>query len=889
MDASLFPKGFAMRPEQARLILVVAIMLVLTLPASAGVTGVITGKVTDSGGNPVVGATIMVNGTPFGAMTDARGEYTVISLEPGTYSVTARMVGLETRVTDGVSVVADQVSRVDFALGIDPAGSTVIRVTQTRSSILHDLPATLHIINPEELRTAPTGRIIDVLASRPGVVASGGSVHVRGGRSGEVDYLLDGVSMRSPMSNTVSAGIPLGSISGASIMTGGLSAEYGNAMSGVVNLVGDEGSEDYRASVTGAIGGMAGHSSDDGQRVYMEQTDTDLSRLGCRIAELKLSGPEPLTETLLPAMGIRLPGTTTFSFSGRANISGRDTLDSRGTWENNWQSDAAGILKVTFRPTPRTSVSVSGLYSYAERGWNEWAWSRYHRPGYISGVPYPGRSQDYALPVRFSENFGVNGTVNRLVSDVTSIRLTVSSRRFMDWQRVRQPDGGYLGEGLPPSYWLTQFVPEARLADSLGFYHTGIHPNAWLDSRADVHTVKFDLDSHPTGRFWFKSGLSASAYDLYEFNVYALQYGGVYVAQWDAEPYSLAGFFQGNFRLSGGVVATAGIRLDGFDANTTVFSQEELAEVQVDPKWQVSPRVGLSVPFGERSVFFTTYGHYFQMPPLSHLFLESSYNFSQGRAVTGNPDLDAERTRAFEAGTRYMVADRTELSLAMYYKDITGLVSTEKHLEGAYYFFENDDSHGMARGFEVTVTRGQGGTLSGYLTYSMGIAKGRFSTAFDPYNYGLEGVALFSKEDNYLDWDQLHTAGASLEMTGFQGDGPSIGGFRPFENSTLALTWNYGSGFPYTLPPEGEELINLNTERYPFTMQTDARAARRVRFAGLEAEVQLLVQNLFNRRNVFRIYDSALFRTTGDPTGEMGNPRAWSPSRLFMLSATVAI
>ncbi len=867
----------------------VAVCLFLAGLSAAGVTGTITGRVTDSDGSPVVGASVMAEGTPYGAMTDGNGDYAIISLEPGVYTVMARMVGLETRVAEGVGVVADQVSRVDFRLGIDPAGNTVIRVVQTRSSILHDLPATLHIIDPEELRTAPTGSIIDILAAKPGVVAGSAGIHVRGGRTGEVDYMLDGVSMRSPMSNTFSAGIPLGSISGAAIMTGGLSAEYGNAMSGVVNLVGDEGSEEYHASVTGAVGGISGTSTDQGQRVYMEQTDTDPSRLGCRIAEVKLSGPEPFTTSLLPAMGVSLPGTTTFSFSGRANVSGRDTTDSRGFWENNFQSDGSGILKVAFRPDPRTGISLSGLYSYAERGWNEWAWSRYHLPGYIKGIPYPGRSQDFALPVRFSENVGFSGTVNRLVSDVTDLRLTLSSRRFMDWQRIRQQGGGFVGEGMPPSYWLTQYVPEARLADSLGFFHTGAHPNVWLDSRADVNTVKFDMDSHPTSRFWFRSGVSASAYDLYEFNVYALQYGSVYVARWDARPYSMAGFFQGNLRLSGGVVATAGLRLDGFDPNTTMFSQDAGTVVDVEPKWQLSPRVGLSVPFGERSVFFTTFGHYFQMPPLSHLFLESSYNFAQGRAITGNPDLDAERTQAFEAGTRYALAENTELSLALYYKDITGLVSTEQHLEGAYYRFENDDSHGMARGVEVTVSRGQGGTLSGYLTYSMGIAKGRFSTPFDPYNYSQEGVYLFSNEDNYLDWDQMHTAGASVELTGFPGDGPSIGEFRPFENSSISLTWNYGSGLPYTLPPTGEELVVLNSERYPFTMQTDFRAARRIPLGNLEAELELSVQNLFNRRNVYRIYDGALFRNTGDPGGEMGNPRAWSPSRMFLLSASLAI
>ncbi len=866
-----------------------AVCLLLEGVSRAGVTGTVAGRVTDSVGSPVVGASVMLEGTSHGAMSDENGDYTIISLEPGVYTVIARMTGLETGVAEGVGVAADQVSRVDFRLGIDPVGNTVITVVRPRSGTLHDLPATLHIVDLEELRAAHAGSIVDILAARPGVVAGSAGIHVRGGRTGEVDYLLDGISIRSPLNNAFSAGIPPGSISGAAVMTGGLSAEYGNAMSGVVNLVGDEGSGEYHASLTGALGGISGNKDNEGRRVYMEQTDTDPSRRNCRIAEVKLSGPEPLTASLLPALGVRIPGSATFSFSGRANISGRDTTDSRGFWENNFQSDGSGILKVAFRPAPGTGISLSGLYSYTESGWNEWAWSRYHLPGYINGVPYLGRSQDLALPVKFSENVGFSGSVNRLMSDVTALRLTVGSMRFMDWQRIRRPGGGFVGEGMPPVYWFTRYMPEERLADSLGFFHTGVHPNVWLDSRADVNTVKLDLESHPNSRFRFKSGIAAAAYDLYEFSVYAPQFGNVYVTRWDARPYSMAGFFQGDLRLSGGVVTTAGLRLDGFDPNTTMLSQDAGTVTEVEPKWQLSPRVGLSVPFGERSVFFTTFGHYFQMPPLSHLFLESSYNFAQERLISGNPDLDAERTQAFEAGVRFTPAERTELSLALYYKDITGLVSTVQHLEGAYYRFENDRSHGMARGLEVTFSRGRGGTLSGHLTYSMGIAKGRFSTPFDPYNYSLEGVYLFSGEDNYLDWDQLHSAGASLELTGFPGDGPSIGGFRPFENSTLSLTWSYGSGLPYTIPPDGGEPVVLNSERYPFTMQTDLRAVRRIPLGSLEAEVELSVQNLFNRRNIYRIYDGALFRSTGDPGGEMGNPRAWSPARLFLLSASVAI
>jgi len=51
--------------------------------------------------------------------------------------------------------------------------------------------------------------------------------------------------------------------------------------------------------------------------------------------------------------------------------------------------------------------------------------------------------------------------------------------------------------------------------------------------------------------------------------------------------------------------------------------------------------------------------------------------------------------------------------------------------------------------------------------------------------------------------------------------------------------------------------------------------------------VAFTVFNLFNRKNVVEIYDTALFHQTGDPTGELGNPRAWSPARHFLLTAEV--
>jgi len=396
-----------------------------------------------------------------------------------------------------------------------------------------------------------------------------------------------------------------------------------------------------------------------------------------------------------------------------------------------------------------------------------------------------------------------------------------------------------------------------------------------------------DLDANPNTRLRYRAGLSATYYDLYQYSVYALDYGEVYLSRWDAWPHAGAAWLQGSYRFPGGVITTAGLRAELFSPNTAFFSPDEGVTVQASDKWQISPRLGFSVPFSDRSVFFTTFGHYFQMPPMYCLFLETSFDFAEGTVISGNPDLEPERTQMFESGIRYSLDPLTDLSISGYYKDITGLVSTEDHYEGTYQVFSNDDSHGMARGLEFSLSRRPGAHLSGTLSYCLSVAKGRYSSMLERYNYSQVGIVYVSREDNYLDWDQTHTLGASVELCSFRGEGPSIAGFRPLENSSAGLSWSFGSGVPYTLPPTSSELVEVNTERYPWNMQTDLSLSRTQDLGPVDLEIGLGVYNLFDRKNVVSIYDTALFHQTGDPTGETGNPRAWSPARHFLLTAEV--
>jgi len=867
---------------------IVLLLMIVPLAAYATATGIIAGLVEDTDGNPLIGATVTIEGTPFGAMTSPQGEYVVAALSPGTYTVQARMMGRATARVEGVVVEADNTSRVDFKLEEDATGSTVIVVTQPRTNIIRDIPATAFQLDLSEMRTMNTSTIIDIVAAQPGVVRQDGELHVRGGRAGEVDYVLDGVSLRSPMNNRLNFDIPVSAVSNATLMTGGLSIEYGNSLSGVVDLIGKEGGDSFRGTISGRMGDATSSMISTGEQVFAESMDTDLCRKDISGAEFSVSGPEPFTENLLPAMGIDIPGDVTISASGQFSTSGVNNDDTRGNWSYNWLNDGSAMVKLSYRPIPRTIYSLSAIGSYSEHGWNQWAWSKYQQVNIVEGHLFPPQSQDHALPVMFGETGGLILNLSHLIGDRTSIRASAGIVKFQNWNRIYDPDGGFVGEGAEPLFWLTQYQPPQMYEGGNGFYYTGVHQNTWRDSKATVATGLLGIDISPNPRVRLKAGVSAAYYDLYQYNVYFVSPGNAFLSLWNAYPYSASAYAQGSYRFSGGVITTAGVRADYFNANTNIFSQETGTSEEVEAKVHVSPRISFSIPFSERSLFFTTYGHYFQMPPMNSLYLETSFNCGSEKVIAGNPDLDPELTQLFEVGIRQELDRYSDLAISFYNKDIVGLVSTEDHSEGANYVFTNDNSHGNVRGLETSISRSSGSNLSGQVYYTMSIAKGKYSSMLERYNYAQFGVFYTSNKDNYLDWDQTHQAGTTLEYSFFDSEGPEIAGVHPLENLSTTVSWKFGSGVPYSLPVSQGELIQTNTERRPYTMQTDISISREFNIGLGKLKVMAGVFNLFNRRNILHIYDTALFRSSGDPTGEMENPRAWSAARHFLFSAVLS-
>jgi len=838
-------------------------------------------------GSSIAGSTVMLEGTSFGAMTDVHGEYVISGIEPGIYSITARMVGRTTVTIQEVTVENGNVSRIDFELKEDVVGSTVITVVESRSHVLRDVPSSVFSIDLSRTSTMSSSGIIDMISEQPGVIEQNGDLHVRGGRSDEVDYVLNGVSLRSPMDNRLGFYLPVNSVSNATLITGGMGIKYGNSMSGVVDLVARGGDEELSASVTGRFGDIESRILPSEAQVFTESLDRDLCRTNLKGFEFSVTGTDPVTDILLPELGMHTPEKLTFNLTGQVNFSG-DGTDTRGNWSYNWFNDASGILNLSYKISPGSSVSLCLIESYRESGWNQWAWSQFSERNCTEGIATAPGNLDYALPAMFSETQGAVLNLGSLLGDRTHLNLTLGAMRFLSWNRVCDPEGEYIGEGSGSLFWLNQYEPPDLIQDTVGFIRQGIHQNVWFDSKAEVYSADFDLDWNPNTRLRLTGGLGAKYYDLYQYNVYFFSPGLSYISLWKEFPYSGSIYLQSSYRFSGGGIVTLGARGDYFNANTSIYSLETSRGTRVEGKFHASPRVSFSVPFGERSLFFTTYGHYFQIAPMYCYYLHTTFSTGADRAVAGNPDIDPELTTMYEIGIRHELDRSTDLGISFYSKDMTGLMSTEDNSGADYFIFCNDNSRGTANGIETSLSRTQGSNLSGQLYYTYSTARGRYSDALDEYGMSQSGVEVEFLEDNFLEWDQAHQAGASVRYETSSGQGPAITGLHPLENSSVSFSWNYGSGTPYFVPATTGTPVETNFYRLPFTMQTDLFLSRRMETVNGDLTINFSVFNLFNRRNIVKLYDPGLYHESGVPGGSMSNPRAWSPARRFLLTANLS-
>lgn len=213
----------------------------------AGTTGKVTGFVTDAEtGDPLPGCNIIILGTDFGTATDLNGEYFILNIPPGNYSIKAQMIGYASQTFTDVQIKIDLTTRIDFPLTLQVLEGEEVTVTAERPTIQMDLTSSEARISSEQLDALPVNEIWDVINLQTGVTKdAGGGIHIRGGRSREIAYWVDGVSVTDSYDGGLSVAVDNNAIQELQVISGTFNAEYGQAMSGIINLVTKDGGREY--------------------------------------------------------------------------------------------------------------------------------------------------------------------------------------------------------------------------------------------------------------------------------------------------------------------------------------------------------------------------------------------------------------------------------------------------------------------------------------------------------------------------------------------------------------------------------------------------------------------------------------------------------------------
>jgi len=276
----------------AKHVMILSLVCLMMIPVIVlgDVTGKISGIVVDAeSGDALPGANVVVDGTMMGASTSPDGYFYIINVPPGTYSVRASMMGYATLVQKEVLVRVGLTTELNFKLpqSVVELGEEVVVIAE-RPIVQKDLTSGRSIVTSSEIKEMPVESFRGVLSTKAGVTTGAdGAMHIRGGRSNEIAYMIDGIAVSNPFWGGLAVEVENTAIQELQVVSGTFNAEYGQAMSGVVNIVTKEGGQDYHGNFSAYMGDrLSGHSD-----IFLNVDEVD--PFSQKNIDFSLDGPLP--------------------------------------------------------------------------------------------------------------------------------------------------------------------------------------------------------------------------------------------------------------------------------------------------------------------------------------------------------------------------------------------------------------------------------------------------------------------------------------------------------------------------------------------------------------------------------------------------------------------
>ncbi|MDP2364729.1 MAG: TonB-dependent receptor, partial [Ignavibacteria bacterium] len=350
-------------------IIILSVLILSTATLYAQTSGKLVGRVTDNSGEPLSFANVILDGTTMGAATDIDGYYSIINVRAGVYKVRFRSLGYKTQVVENIRISADQTSNLDAQLQPEVIEGEEVVIVAKRPLVEYNQTSSVSSVNKDDIKNLPVQSLSEIVNLQAGVIDG----HFRGGRIGEVQYQVDGVTVNNPFSNSSMLEIDRSVIEEVQVISGTFDAKYGQAMSGVVNTVLKTGTDKFEYSLETYLGDYFTTDTDR----YPHNDSYSPSTI--QNYQLSLSGPTGLPQTTFFINGRKyfnsgyLFGTRRFSpfdkndFALQVfNPTGDNELVSMNT-SDEWN----GQFKITNQSFKDFQFNYQLSYNYAERtGYN---------------------------------------------------------------------------------------------------------------------------------------------------------------------------------------------------------------------------------------------------------------------------------------------------------------------------------------------------------------------------------------------------------------------------------------------------------------------------------------------------------------------------------------
>lgn len=709
----------------------------------SGSTGKIGGRIVDNKtGKPLAGVNVIVTGTGIGAASGLDGSYMIINVPPGSYSINATMIGYKKHNVTNVIVSVDRTTRIEIELSETVIAGEEVTVIAKRKNVELDRTNTASYINREEIESLPVSTVDDILQLQAGIVSdAGGNLHIRGGRSREIAYMVDGVPVTDTYSQSGGSMVSIENnfIKELQVITGTFNAEYGSAQSGIVNVVTKIPGLRYEGSIEQLLGSFysPGRPQYIGLSTFQPTSEKEM--------KVSISGP---------LLNLKKSGKVGFFLNGRfvdsngwlngqrrympedgweievyrewysATYDPKDPLiiplpDSLHTGDGNivpmdWEKMVSLNFKLVYQPSPKLTFSINSFYndSYGKGYSSSW---RFCPDGNASWVDQSMSSmliithspfENLFYNLRYS--FQKSASKRYAFENADDPRYQITAVNAWDpgklsgydyggiysWDRRSDEQFIHLTNG--DITWQINNIIEIKGGFEAKTY-TLHYLNAPMREVLGYETMQFPWSRSEIFDFEIPYVMFRDSTAKYEFGNLRLREthpdslsDHLFYTDYTREPMEASGFVQTTLEL-GKVILNAGIRLDYFWPNdrwapdySVVYPEFVGADdyyEQAKRKYKFSPRFGLSFPISTTGALRLSYGHFFQIPSYEKMYQNPvlpHYNqFSIIGSRIGNPNLKPENTVQYEVGYQQELTSSLAMELSVFHKDIKDLLGIE--------------------------------------------------------------------------------------------------------------------------------------------------------------------------------------------------------------------